>query len=322
MSGSRTQLSLDVDGTLEFYPDARPDAAASLHVYNEALTPLDATLDPVAVPLDVVDEALTVEAFAGDPTITVASTVGLVIGRRYRLVNEEGRDREVRVIGFSAASGLIRFDQPLPFDCAVTTSRLRGHRLAYTIDAALLSIRRRRMRAHWVFEIGGVAFQKDVHFDVVLSPFNLVINEETVELADTSFGEAIGAKESWKKNRKQAINHVWRSLAKFQVKPDLVRDRDALRDACVFALLAYFHFKDEALRKAWFEAYNWAMSDFKASHAWYDSDDDQAVAFGHSTTILYGDEAVTGHAHNSLHGLSHGHAREDMGLPASYIPVG
>jgi len=319
MSGSRIQLRKAFAGTIEHYPtQGRPDTDAKLFVYLNANNVLDPTLDNVTITLDTVDTALTASSSKGEDTIALVSIAGIVHERRYRLVNQEGREQEVKVIGIDVPGLTVRFDQPLRFDCTLTTSSLRGHRLAFELSDTITATTRHRLRAHWRYTVKGKAYFGDSFFDVVLFPFGLSITEEDVELADTSFGEAIGGRESWKKNRQQAINDVWRYLASIQVAPDRVRERDVLRDAAVFRTLMYFHRKKEQERQQWYDLWTEALAQFKASKAWWDTDDDMIADLGGSTTQYFGDEAVTSHVH---HG-NLGRGDETQGMPPKYAKVG
>jgi len=317
----RIQLEFKKDNVIPFYPpEGRPDGAADLFVYTQGTSPLDGTLDPLSVALDLVNEALTLAAVKGADNITVADTSNVKVGRRYILKNQEGDTQEVFVRAKTAS--LVRFDQPIRFACDVTTSVLEGHRLAATILGALLNTRRRFGRLRWEYEIDGVAVHHDELFDVVLLPFNLVLTEEDVERHYTAFGESIGSRRSWRKLREGVFDDIWRALRGMQVHPDLVRDREMLTDAAAFRLLVKHFQSNPEQREFWLALYKDAMAEFYASHAWYDTGDDMQADFLGVHFQQIGDEEVQTIV---TPGLAVGGADfrpETLGIPVDYMKVG
>ena len=317
MMGRRVQIEKDIASVLEFYPpEGRPDVdSTSLYVYTSGTTTLDATLDPLTITLDDVNEALTVAAAKGDTTLTMADASDVVVGRRYTLVNELGQIQPFTAI--AASSTVVTMDQPVRFASTVTNSTLAGHRLPGAISAAINDSLRRNMRALWQYDIGGVTIRRQYFFDSVLQPFVLHITEEDVEQKDPRFGEAIGSRRGWEKLREGAIDDAWDALADMQVRPDLVRSRHLVKTAAIYNLLAQFYRSLPSERDHWSELYRRTWTRFEHSKAWYDSDEDFVASWGGMTTIKIGDDTVT------VNGTSTGgRAAEDAGLPVRYARVG
>lgn len=326
MSAVRIQYTMDAAGTLELYPrEGQADADGDVYVYTQGTSLLDSTLlngSSNAI-VDTVSTAISANASAGDDTVTVTSATGLVVGRRYTIVNHEGRKQEITLLGLSSTTA--RLDQPLDFACTATTSTFTGHRLACALTTTHTSAVRRRMRVLWVYDVDSVTYRTTQWIDVVRIPFDLDVTEEDLEELDPGFGEWTGSRDGWKKARKGGLAAIWSYLAAQGIYPDLVRDLTLLRLAAAQKTLELFYFRMPALSERWGEAYRETMAAFQTSRAWYDSDHDMVLDglvsaedgegedLGDISERVYSPDEPAG---ETMGGTS------ELGLPTSYLRVG
>jgi hypothetical protein len=313
----RPQYETDQAFALEYYPEeGRPDASASLTVYTSGTAPWSATLNPATVTLDAVDQALTVAASKGDEMLTVADSSGVVVGRRYIVKAASGQRQEVRAIG--AISGVVTIDAPLRFDCPVTTSSLRGHRLAYTISAAINNSIRRNLRAVWEYDVDSVTYRAQVFFDSVLQPFVLPIREQDIERKHPSFGEEIGSRDAWQKLREGANDDLCSVCNNLGTHPDLVRTREQLHSIAIYWILTQHHARSAVLRDHWRNLYKREIRRFEEARQWYDSDHDMVNSLPGTYTVRIGDDEVV----RERTVYDDGRAPEGEGIPVRYARVG
>jgi len=311
----RTQLIHNQAGTLEFYVPQGVPSAATLTLYTEG----DATFSGETWPLDVAPSASTTTdaqlAENSGYALSVASVVGFVRTQRYMVVLPTGEPKEIRLRGIDTSSSDLVLDELLDF-AIPSGSTVASHRLTYTLNASQTATKRRRCRAVWSYTVDGVAHVHQEFFDIVREPFVIPITEEDIEKHDASFGENAGDAQRWKKLIPGAHDEIERKLRAMQIDPDEIRDRDAIKDALIFSILAKASMKQPLVSKGWKDMRDEALKDFQEARSWIDSDDDGRVDGvdtdnDHSDGIFYD---------NDRDPWSQGGS--ELGTPVKYMRVG
>jgi hypothetical protein len=266
------QYEKDQIATLEFFPPEVfpiPDADGTVSIFISADSPIDASLEDATAVLDTADSALTVLASEGDRSVTIASSTLFKVGQRYILVNELSQTQEVEILGKSATTLL--FDQPIKFNCAVTTSSVKGYRLTVQISAAIAGTKRHYLEARWKYNIDSVEHRHSTYFDIVRRPFEINVTEHDIEKQYAGFGEYTGARKGWKKHEAGAIDDIWSFLAGKQIRPELVYDKDILLQVVALKILV------KAVpdrQEEWLRRINLKLGEFMNARVWVDTNDD------------------------------------------------
>jgi hypothetical protein len=221
----------------------------------------DALLASTAATVDPASQSIT-SGLAGGRTITVANTSAFTVGRRYRILVLDGRSVDLLLIAKTAAD--LTFDAEIPWTSTAGTVRAQRVSVSFTAPDATT----RSCRAVWTY---GTAEEVDI-IDIVRMPFALIVSEQRVVDSEQLYVDTLGHRPA--RHIAQASRDVELWLRGQQIYPDLVIDRSMLEQAVVWRALYIRHIRDEELRGVFGKEYESALSAFKLSRSWYDSDDD------------------------------------------------
>jgi hypothetical protein len=287
------QFLYNIASTLEFYaPEGIPDGNASLTVYTSGSGELDGTW-PQTVTLDGATTTTTAAGELGDTSIPVASIANFKTGRKYWVKNITGELHQIRLRGLAGSN--LYLDQPLSFTFE-GGSTVASARYAFDLTAAQNGTLRRRLRAVWSYDVDSVTVYLQQYYSVVREPFQLDITEEDIERHDPAFGEYADSLNNWTKLVHGAHDDIERKLRARQLCPDLLRDRDGLRDALIFQLLGKYYLSipgQDMRSRAWLKMADLAIDDVLKARSWYDADDDHVVSASGRKTITLADGTVT-----------------------------
>lgn len=321
----RIQFTKDIAGVLEFYaPEGVPDSAATLTIYTSASGELEGESWPATVTLSTATTTTTATANIHTDSLTVADESNFVVDER-AMINFEGQRLEVVVRAKSSLT--LELDQELS-STIVSGATVASHRLTYALTAAQNATLRRRLRAVWSYEVDSVPRTHQQYFSVVREPFNIALTEEDIESHDFAFGEYADRRGAWKKLIHGSHNDVERMLRALQLSPDLVRDRDSLKDALIFSLLSKFYGSTPGQMERsekWKSDCQQAVRDMSEARTWYDVDDDHdAGADGVSTSEGHGGAIVgaDGISRTYYDDCRFSYSHSELGPPVKYMPVG
>jgi len=258
----RVQLEQGYGGIIEFYPpEGVPDASPAPTVEI-----VDLVAETAATPDSVSQTATAAE---GSREITVTSTTGMVAGRRYWL-------GENAPLGYEDSAVLINsatvFTLENPLKVGMTSGKVRGHGLRYTVSAADAEDEALRLRAVWRYSIGGIAKRGRMSLDIVEDPFDLVVTEEEIEARAPGWSGQSGARGSWRRYLDAARDDIVLMLEAQKVLAHEVEHRDLLRPAFIYRILYHRHRRDEELSAEYSQLASQAMRDFfRSYHSEFDS---------------------------------------------------
>jgi hypothetical protein len=306
---------------LEYYPPEGVPSIATVTIYTSGDAELTGTW-PASITLDAATTTSTGNT-VGDVDLKVASTTNFIRGRRYWVDDTDtGQGFEVKTRGVAGTT--LYIDQPIPITVA-NGSPVRGHRLAYPLTTAQAAEKRRRLRAEWTYVVSGITYFETQFFDIVKSPLHLSLDESSIEQHDHTFGEYAGSYGGWRSLADGAFADLERMLRKRQIYPDLIRDRDGLQDALVYAFLAKFYLTTPGMieRSVHFAALrDQAIEDVMQARTWYDADDDLVVSeYGTGATTIVGADGITTVIPGG-EGTSGSTGHGELSLPVPYARVG
>lgn len=316
----RIQFTVDLASTLEFYPpEGRPDASATLNIYTSGDSPLTGTF-PATVALDSVNTTTTAAAAQRATELSLTSGTGIVAGRRYSIKLASGQRIEVVARGVDGTT--MYLDQPLSVAVG-SGDTVQGHRLAYSLSAEQNGDQRRRVRASWSYDVDGDTYAWQQYYSVVREPFLIPVTESDIELHDHTFGAYVDRFGSWKRLIPGAHDIVAEMIEAEEMYPDLIKDRDGLKTAIIYCILAMFYRtspgqSDKA--DAMMTQCERAVSRVLSARTWYDRDDDQVIDGDPVIVTLADGSQVTVISDDS--GYREIGRDDELGLPASYLRVG
>lgn len=315
----RLQYTKGVAGSLVLYaPEGIPDADATLTIYTSGNSTLAGSSWPVTVSLSTATTTLSALAAQYAESLALTDATNFAAGERY-YINDGGQLLEVKASRKS--SNTLYLDQPLSFGVA-SGATIASHKLAFALSTTHTATLRRRLRAVWSYEVDGVAYSHQQYFSVVNEPFELAITEEDIEGHDLAFGEYTDDRGAWRKLIDGAHDEVERMLRARQLSPDLIRDRDGLRDALIFCLLGKWYMGAPGQRERaemWQTKAERAIAQVIEARGWYDVDDDHQG--GSETGQMIYDAAGAELGVVGADGVLTNQANE-LGLPVSYARVG
>ena len=321
----RIQYTKDVASTLEFYaPEGVPDSSATLTIY-EGTSAVGGETWPYTVSLSSATTTLTAGADRHADELTVADESNFVADQRYFI---EYLGQRLEVVVRKIDTNKLYLDQPLS-DAIPSGATIASHRLTYSLSASQNANLRRRYRAVWSYAVDGVNRTHQQYYSVVREPFNIDLTEEDIEEHDFSFGEYTDNRGAWKKLTEGAHKDVERKLRALQLSPDLIRDRDGLKDALIFCVLSKFYgsIPGQVERAEMYatKAQD-AIKDVSDARTWYDVDDDHnAGSDGVSTSEGEGGQVIDsdGNVRTYLDdGCITYSSASELGTPAKYMKVG
>lgn len=315
----RLQFTKDVASTLAFYaPEGIPDGAATVTIYTGGDGELEGDTWPATVALGSASTTTTAAATQQSETLPVGDASAFSAGGRY-WINDSGQRVEVEVRKKSGST--LYLTQPLPFTVSSGATIASG-RYAYSLSATQTATLRRRLRAVWSYEVDSEAVSHTQYFSVVREPFDISLTEDDIEAHDHNFGEYAGSRGQWRRLIEGAHHDVERALRRKQLTPDLVKDRDGLKDALIFYLLSKFYrsLPGQLERaEAWRISGDRAIEDVFDARTWYDADDDNTVSDG-GVSVAYDSDGNPIYISDDVSGELSG--ASELGTPAAYMKVG
>lgn len=234
----------------EFYPpEGKPDAspAPTFGLYRGTT----ALISPTAITQDTVSTTIT--ATAGAQTVTLGSSTGVVVGRRYWVQTATGgKGYEVDVVDVPDATSAILAQ---PVKEAVTAGLFKGHGQRRTFSAAELTSLYDGLRVEVVYYVASVRYAKRQHLDIVRVPLTLAsldIGESEIEKAYPDFGRFVDVEGKWRGIVETAFGEVQAELLD-HTGPNEIDDSEGIKRATVFAALSLFLI-DDARTSAAFQA--------------------------------------------------------------------
>lgn len=314
----RLQYTKGVAGTLEFYaPEGIPDSSASLTIYTSGTSELTGSW-PATVTLTSATTTLSSAASRYAESVAVVDGSSFVVGQRYT-INDNGQLLEVRISRID--SNTLYLDQPLSFDVA-SGATIASHRYTYSLTTTHTANLRRRLRAVWSYDVDSIAHAHHQYFSIVNEPFTISLSEEEIEAHDLAFGEYADPNGAWKKLIGGAHDEIERMLRSRQLSPDLIRDRDGLKDALIFCFLSKFYGSAPGQRERadmWLERCVNTVAQVIESRAWYDVDDDHDGG-NEDSDMIYD---INGTALGTLDDDGRlDTSGSELGAPVSYARVG
>lgn len=164
----RAQLRYQGSGTLTHtIREGRPDETPSAVLYDRA----GAALATPTVTSDPVDTTLASGAADGAVTLTLTSATGVVPGDEY-LVSGGGRSAWTRVLSVSGAVVTLADGLAGAFASGAT---FQSTRVTIPVTSASTGTLEENRYAVLTYEVGGVEYTDHAYFDVVRSPWPLVV---------------------------------------------------------------------------------------------------------------------------------------------------
>lgn len=312
----RIQFTKDVAGTLVFYaPEGIPDGAASLTIYTSGDATLTGETWPYSATLTSASTTLSAAASRYAENISATDGSAFVARTQRYMISDGGQIQEITISRKS--SNTLYLDQPLAAAVA-NGATLASHRYTYSLSTTQTATLRRRLRAVWSYAVGGVSYSHTQYFSIVREPFDIYLTEEDIEEHDLEFGQYVDDSGAWRKLIEGAHNDVERMLRAKQLSPDLIRDRDALRDAVIFGVLSKIYQKQPERAAAWGAKVEQAITNAIDARTWYDADDDHDGGDEQSNVIY----DTSGNALGTLDSEGRLEPVDELGVPVKYARVG
>lgn len=160
------EILLDVGGSLVFDPP-QPGRPSSATV--EIFSPSGASLvsSGAVDTIDPVNTALGGSAYAGASSITLSSSSGVAIGRRYVLTGSDGFHEWVRVKTVNTSTHVITLCNEISHTYLAAGSSFVGTRILEAVSAATAATLDAGYSAVWKYTIDGVEHRVVTYFDIV-----------------------------------------------------------------------------------------------------------------------------------------------------------
>lgn len=272
-------------GRLEFTPpEGVPDGDVSLTIYLEGTTELEpvSALPGGAWPQTITPSpstTLTQVAQDGAVLLSVGSIANFIQGEPYQLTDAEGVRHAITVKGVDTVNTRLKINRDFDHDLPVGTP-IVGLRFAFAIPLEMMGETLRGVRAEWSYTISGRTVVHDERFDVVSEPFNLA--PTLMEVDDQAIGAAehIGSIEQLQRLSRGAMRVIRTRLTKYDLYPDLVRGRDSLELAAIYAILWAAYRNDSSKQKVaqgFQDLFEATFTQAVNAHLDYDTNDDQVA---------------------------------------------
>lgn len=277
---SRLQFPRNQSGELVWYPpEGLGGATAQLIIYTQGDTLLPGGSWPQTVDRDAQSTTVAVETESSDDELPVTSSAGFAAEDRLLLILPNGQRFELRLVG--AADNTLFLDQPLP-KTIPSGSTVSGWGYRFTLSSSHLAELRRGCRAQWIYTVAGKARFHAQRFDIVNEPFVLALTESDLERHDHTFGESAGSSGRWKSLIDGAHDVITGRIEAQGLFADLILDREALKDAICFVILAKFYGSKagadmRALGADWMKQADRAVADMIQSRIAYDKNQNQVA---------------------------------------------
>jgi hypothetical protein len=213
--------------------------------------------------------AATISAgLSGSRSVTVNTIVGFVVGSTYVVSSNDGLSVALRLVAKAATTGSLSFDSEIPFS---SSSGAVTSQILSKATVALPDLTYRDARIIWGYTSGGATIEEVQTIDIVRQPFTLDVSEQRVSEAEASFVDVSTRRPG--RHVDQAKLDVENWLRSQQIKPDLVRDRSMLEQACVWRACMLRYLGTE-VRETCRAEYEQALAQFKTSGSWVEETED------------------------------------------------
>lgn len=265
------QFKINQTSALEFYPNQgqATDGTAEVALYHEGAVIQAAT----AVPTEAQEAEVTANASVSDTQLAVDDSTGFEAGHRVLIVAADGSFMEAMLRAVESTT--LYLAQPLRAAVA-SGSTVISHRLSIEVSSTLAAQVRRRCRADWVYEVGGINFAASQHFDIVREPFVFDIGEWDIAEQDPQWHQSADSTGAWRALIQGAVDDIFAAIFSRQQYPDLYRDRQILRRAVIQRFLFKFYMSipgQADLAKMWQSLSKETLENALTGRVWYDADD-------------------------------------------------
>ena len=250
------QFMLGYAGNLVFYPpEGLPDGNVSLSLFTKEGEAWGDGTNPITLTVDTATEDTTAQSEIGSDVLTVASTSGFVVGKRYLVVLDDGYWFEVKLRAVGTTT--LTLDEGVPVVVPIGAA-IKGWSFTHALTALELDVVRRDIKALYVYAVGGESIQHIERFDCVREPFRIAITVKHIREKAADFADFAGASQRWKSYVDGAHSEVDEIIRAHGIYPDRIQNREALRSALVNSILVKFHAPSQ---NPMAEVYRGAMND-------------------------------------------------------------
>lgn len=159
------------------YPDeGRPTTTPTVTIKDENGNTITAAAT-THVTQDAVDTTPSSAGAVGDIELTLTTVAGIEWRRSYLLTNSLSQREWVRVRAINADTKVVTLDEKLEYahDTAATFQGCGFYRTLQTAEVASLA---EMQRVHASYVVGGVTYNREVNYDVVLTPIHSPLTVE------------------------------------------------------------------------------------------------------------------------------------------------
>lgn len=275
-----TQIPYNKTGVIELVPpEGLPDSSqVSLEIFTTEDTPLTGGTFPVTLTASPTTTTSAI-TYAGSDVLNLTSVANIRRDRNYILIDGEGAQHDVRVVGVDTAESQVKIDQQFTFDIPSGVA-FSSNRFTYTLETTQTAVKRRGVRAEWSYTIDTEPVFRVTRFDIVAQPFHLNVTLSDVAEKDLRAKDRIGNLENLKALVRGAYKKLRTDLTTQALYPDLIRNRDALEEALIYAILEIYYSSQESSQKVamrYEEKYRDSLGKALNSELSYDGDDDQNI---------------------------------------------
>lgn len=254
MSAETLQILYDVTGQSLYWdaPEGQPSSVTSAYVYDTLYSDDDTAETATTGSPSVDSVSTTVDAASGysqsdRKTVSLTSTTGIEIGRRYLLTAADGSREWVEVTAIDSGSS-VTARYPLQNDYA-TGATFEGTRISISLldswiqDKGNLKDRigEPDYRVRWVYVVGGVTYVHDSYFDVVRYSAGHSVTPQDVAARSPAFLSDLPADDRSDRGRSiidSAFDVVKMDLLDIGVDVAAVRDSERLDELIIRKTLA------------------------------------------------------------------------------------
>ena len=211
----------------------------------------------------------------GAETFTVSDYTHFTASKPYWVsTSVYGRGYEERCLDIDPnGSGLnATFTPAQKAKFTVTNGLIRDHGLYYTFAAASNTAVKRNCIAVWRYTIGEEDFTEYQSIDFVRKPFRISVTESDIERACATFGINGGDYNLYLAYIEQAKVDIYNFLRGQQIYPDLIIDKDLLKNAIIYRVLQFRLFDKLELADKYGQLYENTLAQFLTSKSWLAED--------------------------------------------------
>jgi len=159
------------------YPDeGRPTALPTVMIKDEyGNTVTAATTSNVTQ--DTVNTTPSTAGSVGDITLALTTVVGIEWRKSYLITNSLGQHEWVRVLAINSSTKVVTLDEKLEY-AHDTLATFQGCGFCRTLQTAEVASLAETQRVHASYVVGGVTYNREVNYDVVLTPIHSPLTVE------------------------------------------------------------------------------------------------------------------------------------------------